>query len=646
MRPCWSWNWRASTGLRTAVSEVAAEIDQNGVPALRGLSDIADENAGAVVRNYEEQRTWRDRLSEVKEQFMASAAPFGDYLAAVGGLTTGAAAVAPHLGTMTTKLGLVKGAQAALNLVMSMNPIGLLVVAIGAAVAAYVYWRDEINDFLKQGWNLFIGAVEAGMDVLRPVASFLGIDMPDNLERYKFKIGEAETDTGTFEDAVSDASTAAQAMATDALGPDEGPGLVGRLAATETATEDAAQSVEDFTADLWKEIQAQERAAAATEAQTVKMIDYLTQAGLLNTSVAVTTTELDLMAAEFGIAEVKVGDLIEDLLEMPPAAQAAAAEAAPAGKAWADGFFGHIIASFQGGGTFMGGVKAAMTEGFAGLFQEGGALRPVADAWGSALEAIGGIPVVGPFLKAFGPAMVSGVVAIGKKAWGALKGIFGGGGTNDVEDAYQGIVDASTAAAETDAEMQTRISEATAQGHDIRAASVLAMFRRVSDAAGRTIAESDALFERFHHASSDSASEAEQAWALAMAEKIQGEYAALEVTEASADAAAEVWAESYTAQTVTSTEATDAAIANSERLRDALVADARAITAAINAIPDRVVSITYQAIGSPESPLGAGAGGGNVTLNPTIRVEVGRNDVTRVNMEDGPRQSRRIVGHE
>ena len=60
-------------------------------------------------------------------------------------------------------------------------------------------------------------------------------------------------------------------------------------------------------------------------------------------------------------------------------------------------------------------------------------------------------PSSAQFLKAFAPALIiGGVVAIGKKAWGALKRMFGEG-LNAAEEAYQGIVDAATNAAAADA---------------------------------------------------------------------------------------------------------------------------------------------------------------------------------------------------
>lgn len=64
----------------------------------------------------------------------------------------------------------VKLAQAALNLVMSMNPIGLVVAAIAALVAAFIYlWNtsDEFRDFWINLWDKIKNAAGAVVDWLK-----------------------------------------------------------------------------------------------------------------------------------------------------------------------------------------------------------------------------------------------------------------------------------------------------------------------------------------------------------------------------------------------------------------------------------------------------------------------------------------------
>ena len=41
-------------------------------------------------------------------------------------------------------------------------------------------------------------------------------------------------------------------------------------------------------------------------------------------------------------------------------------------------------------------------------------------------KALGGVPIVGPLLSAFGPALISGIGKLAGKVWGSIKALFGG----------------------------------------------------------------------------------------------------------------------------------------------------------------------------------------------------------------------------
>ena len=72
--------------------------------------------------------------------------------------------------------GIVSAAQAALNLVMSMNPIALVVIAITALIAAFVLlWNncEGFRNFFTGLWDTIVGAVKAAIDVV--VGIFRGI---------------------------------------------------------------------------------------------------------------------------------------------------------------------------------------------------------------------------------------------------------------------------------------------------------------------------------------------------------------------------------------------------------------------------------------------------------------------------------------
>ena len=91
---------------------------------------------------------------------------------------------------------------------------------------------------------------------------------------------------------------------------------------------------------------------------------------------------------------------------IPPLMEEAGKDAS---NAFAENFFSDLASSFRSGGTFMGSLKASVMDGMGNLFKEGGALQFIGDKWGEAMEFLGGIPVVGPFLKAFGPALMKGI---------------------------------------------------------------------------------------------------------------------------------------------------------------------------------------------------------------------------------------------
>ena len=662
-------------GLRTAVSEVASEIETGGVPQLRALTDIAAENAGAVERNYQEQRSWRDRLTEVKDQLAASLAPYGDVIGAVGSLVSGVALAGPQLVGLASKLNVVKLAQGALNLVMSLNPIGLVIIAIGAIALAYVKWKDQINAFLAKGWNRFIGAVEAGLDVLRPVAKLIGIELPDDLAKYKFAVDEAESSTADiaaeFDGLASQADTTS-AVVTDTYTP-----------ALETATE-KTEAFDLATFDAADKVDL----IAGSVGTARPMIESLLK------PVEDVTLEFGFFADELEAAsktaDVEVGAIIGDLLTIPPSAETVKAQLATIAPTWgqklhaglrstfnSDNVSATLSRAFEGGGGLLGAINSlgaqmggvlssSLTEKLGGLGDKlGGLIGGIGGGggmFGSILGQAG--QFASSLLPGIGPIITQGALALGKKIWGGLKRAFGAG-KNEAEDAYQSVVEASQHAAAADEELNERMNQALADGLDERAAAVRAFFVQVRTEQGQSWADADAEFQRFHAAQADSASKSEKAWAEATAARLMEDYAALEATTETAAATAEVWAESYTAQTVTSETATDEAIANSERLRDAMVEHSQAIlesveamaagtkaavtdysehwaeraesaaarvTSAILGIPDRTVTVTVRTVNAS----GGAAVGGGVASGGSIA------DITQAVIENAPRQLRRL----
>ena len=123
------------------------------------------------------------------------------------------------------------------------------------------------------------------------------------------------------------------------------------------------------------------------------------------------------------------GDIMAFAMAVPAAVTSAGTES---GKTFTGGFTDGMSTTFAnafaGGGGFLGGLQATMTQGWGKLFlaegeeQAGGFLGSMQEKF----TALGGIPLVGPLLAAFGPALISGIGKLASKVWGGIKALFGG----------------------------------------------------------------------------------------------------------------------------------------------------------------------------------------------------------------------------
>ena len=352
-------------------------------------------------------RTWRDVLGEVKDGAIAYAGPAGDMLAGVGSLGVALVTMGPHLLTVATNTGLVSVAQKALNLVMSLNPIGLVITAIGALVAVYVIWKDEINNFLKLGWNLFITAVEGGINVLRPLASLIGIDLPADMDKYKFATGEAET-------ATTDAATEIAALRDEATAT--APVMSTTLAPAVKAARVEIEAFDLATVDMKTQIQ-----QAKPEIKDIG--DLLETAG-----VKADDTKLafgffaDEMAADGG-PTMAVGDFIDEMMEVPPTADQVTADLRLVAPTWGqtllDGLGSTFSAenigatfsrAFEGGGGALGAIQSLATQARTVLTQ----------GFATALDTL--VPGLG---RVAGP-LIAGAEALGRKIGEKIWSMFGG----------------------------------------------------------------------------------------------------------------------------------------------------------------------------------------------------------------------------
>ena len=191
-------------GLRGAMSEILREVDKGVIPSFIALDAQLGDTTGAVERTYEAGRTWRDTLSELKDGALAAIGPFGDVAGGLGLMLAGGLQLIPVLKGMTISTNVFKIALASTG-------IGLIVVAIGAAVAAYITWKDEINLFLMGTWNKFVDAMETAMDWIAPLSRMMGVTVPEDIGRLKFSLDEAVVSTEAETVAVREATVAVEA---------------------------------------------------------------------------------------------------------------------------------------------------------------------------------------------------------------------------------------------------------------------------------------------------------------------------------------------------------------------------------------------------------------------------------------------------
>ena len=200
-------------------------------------------------------------------------------------------------------------------------------------------------------------------------------------------------------------------------------------------------------------------------------------------------------------------------------AEEAALVGQAAGMNWVDGFFGTLSRAFEGGGGFMGGIKSLFSKGLGQIFSSitGGAGGGFTQALGKifsgggVLEKIGstgtkigsgigkfmslglnGVPIVGPFLAAFGGPLIKGVGKLFKK-------MFGGPSEAELEARAMVKTFEDTVISGLDDGQIADAAEA-ALGHwrgNERGAQFVIGVRDAYVAAGRSAAEAEAIVGRY-----------------------------------------------------------------------------------------------------------------------------------------------------
>ena len=246
-------------GLETSLGLASEMVTKGMIPAVQSLDQSLGDTTGAVQSAAAESRTWRDEIRKTKDALIATVAPYGDVVGAVGSMGAalgGFMTVAPQVATASRAMWAALG-----------GPATWAIAAITAVGAAAWYFRDEIK-----------GAFMAVLDYVRPwVETFLGYvetavgwipGVGDNLSAM---VGAAREKLGEFGDVAAEAGeTAGEGIAVAVrervMAPETGvPGsLVASIKAAEESP-DVAKAAEDAAAKVMEAFW--DRAEAETEAR-------------------------------------------------------------------------------------------------------------------------------------------------------------------------------------------------------------------------------------------------------------------------------------------------------------------------------------------------------------------------------------------
>ena len=158
-----------------AISDAISTASNIISGAITGIADII----GTVVTGIADFVTWMQSGSAGAEAFKAVIVGITAAFVAYEVATTAAAVAQGVLQGATT---LLSGAQAALNAVMSANPLGIVALAVTALVAAVVYlWNtnDGFREAVTSAWEAIKSTAET---VFNAVAGFFTETIPNAIE--------------------------------------------------------------------------------------------------------------------------------------------------------------------------------------------------------------------------------------------------------------------------------------------------------------------------------------------------------------------------------------------------------------------------------------------------------------------------------
>ena len=511
----------AMTNMKSAASTLSIIIGKELAPAFIGFAETATEGMRWLGENI------GDVLDVAKALAAGVLAAAAAYVIMNAGLV--GYVIAQNLATAAVWLW-----NAAIT--VGTGGLNLIIPAIGLAVAAVVYWRDEIMTFLSGAWEAFTSGLTTGYNLIA--------DIVPGMERIAVVAKtELAPEVAAATISIGDLSREAKAAAA-VLAAEEEASLAAAAAAAAAELVAIREKADAFVATI--------QGMPEYVGQAVNSIGALGVIGgnFLRSGVDLGTQYSEAFAAGFvsgpgGVATVLPMGIVGGL-GSPSIGEGFAKAGSDGGSSFIDSMGATFAQAFAGGGGFMGGLQSVMTQGWGKLFVGEGetAATGFLGKMQGVMGKLGGIPLVGPLLAAFGPALIGGIGKLAGKVWGGIKKLFGG--PSEAEQAaremfagfHKGAVEALGGTQRFADEVQVAISA----GWDRTLAETRAGFILMGTDMGRTYDEAFADYGRYQEAVGEGNTE--------LMKQIEEEYA--EWGRLSAETAAETIAlwESASAATI------------------------------------------------------------------------------------------------
>ena len=653
-----------------AAAPMVSAIREGLLPNLDNFEIALEDVQGATEASFEGTQTLQTRFGQLKDSVIGVVGEYGHLLGGMSSLAGGLIPLAANLSLATVKTALLtagtklmRAAQIALNFALNLNPIGLIITAVALAATAYVTWRDEINRFLQRAWNLFITAMQRGLTMVNllistfpDLAAKIGIDGPINLDRFRFAVEDADDAAGDLAETIAgdgNSVTGAAASCAGALtGSASGTGSGGAAGALKKTAEKAFDlnsvsgdleiTIGDLVDGFGGLTPATDRQAGAYEKLYWQSLGYKTAEEEAAEAAAETEAEFEKLywaslgyTGELEKQTTQTGLLVGGLEQVPPAAAEVEEHLKSLGPSLGEQLMAGLGEKFS-----PANVSATISR----AFEQGTGWRAAARSLGAQAGGViaenlnnklqgwaqGVAGQAGAWGNIVGAAMSGGITAainLGiqglSKLGGWIKGLFGGVSEEALGEKADFAAIANEKVGGT-ASSQERLTDLISSGWADADARLFTFFqdqalmsqRWEGDTAG-ALAAAEGEWHRYH--------DAMRTGDTKTMEEIERNVLGWTATnEGAAEDNEEAWASSFTAQTVESDTLTDKAIANSLRLRDAMIQHSKdilaatrtmadGIKAALTSIPDRKIQITYEhsgaAVGGAGTPSPAPAGG-------------------------------------